>query len=192
MWVHHITLQELENEEDVGWAIQSTIADDTVKREDIFCTSKPGEELYPKDEHGKIIFDKVNLCATWEVSAWGRQQRQGSQEGATRFMSSTCVPFNGSISHLILVLCSHHTNYSSQLLPLQDLEKCKDVELAKCVGVFNFNCRQLEMILNKPRLRYQPVYNQVECHPYLNQSKLLDFCKLKYTVLVAYSALESP
>nr|XP_025872750.1 aldo-keto reductase family 1 member C1 homolog isoform X2 [Vulpes vulpes] len=28
---------------------------------------KPGEELFPKDKDGKIIFDRVDLCATWEV-----------------------------------------------------------------------------------------------------------------------------
>ncbi|KAL4841697.1 hypothetical protein H8958_012828 [Nasalis larvatus] len=32
---------------------------------------------------------------------------------------------------------------------------------------------------------------EVECHPYLNQSKLLEFCKSKDIVLVAYSALAS-
>ena len=32
---------------------------------------------------------------------------------------------------------------------------------------------------------------QVECHPYLNQSKLLDFCKSHDIVLVAYGALGS-
>ncbi|KAL4842484.1 hypothetical protein H8958_011054, partial [Nasalis larvatus] len=96
------------------------------------------EELIPKDENGKLLFDTVDLCATWEA-----------------------------------------------------MEKCKDAGLAKSIGVSNFNRRQLEMILNKPGLKYKPVCNQVECHPYLNQRKLLDFCTSKDIVLVAYSALGS-
>ncbi|XP_043419289.1 prostaglandin F synthase 1-like isoform X2 [Prionailurus bengalensis] len=124
------------NEEEIGRAIQKKIADGSVKREDVFYTSKvwgtflrpelvrtsleislrklqlnyvdlyliripvllkPGEELFPKDEHGELIFDTVDLCATWEV----------------------------------------------------------------------------------------------ECHPYLNQSKLLEFCKSQDIVLTAYAALGS-
>ncbi|XP_005386909.1 PREDICTED: estradiol 17 beta-dehydrogenase 5-like isoform X2 [Chinchilla lanigera] len=166
-----------QNEEEVGLAIRSKIADGTVKREDIFYTSKlwstfhrpelvqsclerslkklqldyvdlylihypvsmkPGENSFPTDEHGKVIPDAVDLCATWEA-----------------------------------------------------MEKCKDAGLAKSIGVSNFNRRQLEMILNKPGLKYKPVCNQVECHLYLNQSKLLDFCKSKDIVLVAYSVLGS-
>ncbi|KAM5143950.1 aldo-keto reductase family 1 member C1-like [Callospermophilus lateralis] len=162
-------------EEEVGQAVRSKIADGTVKREDIFYTSKlwctfhrpelvqsslerslkklhfdyvdlylihypfsmkPGEELLPTDENGKIIYDHVDLCAVWEA-----------------------------------------------------MEKCKDAGLAKSIGVSNFNRRQLEMILNKPGLKYKPVCNQVECHVYHNQRKLLDFCKSKNIVLVAYSAL---
>ncbi|XP_003462772.2 aldo-keto reductase family 1 member C1-like [Cavia porcellus] len=175
---HHIDAAYCyQNEEEVGLGIRSKIADGTVKREDIFYTSKlwctfhrpelvrlslesslkklqldyvdlylihfpvsmkPGEDLFPIDEHGKVVSDTVDLRATWEA-----------------------------------------------------MEKCKDAGLAKSIGVSNFNRRLLEMILNKPGLKYKPVCNQVECHPYLNQSKLLDFCKSKDIVLVAYSALGS-
>uniref|UniRef100_A0A2K5XHD9 NADP-dependent oxidoreductase domain-containing protein n=1 Tax=Mandrillus leucophaeus TaxID=9568 RepID=A0A2K5XHD9_MANLE len=54
----------------------------------------------------------------------------------------------------------------------------------------------LESSLKKLQLDYVDLYLihfpmalKVECHPYLNQSKLLDFCKSKDIVLVAHSAL---
>ncbi|XP_006734819.1 aldo-keto reductase family 1 member C1 homolog [Leptonychotes weddellii] len=135
------------NEEEIGRAIRKKMADGMVKREDIFYTSKvwgtffrpelvrtgldmslrklglsyvnlylihfpvalkPGEELFPKDKDGEIIFDTVDFCATWEA-----------------------------------------------------MEKCKDLGLTKSIGVSNFSCRQLEMVLNKPGLKYKPVCNQV-------------------------------
>uniref|UniRef100_A0A8C2RM16 NADP-dependent oxidoreductase domain-containing protein n=1 Tax=Capra hircus TaxID=9925 RepID=A0A8C2RM16_CAPHI len=121
-----------QNEEQVGQAIRSKIADGTVKREDVFYTSKvlyvvcvctyvqPGNRFVPKDESGKLIFDSVDLCHTWEVSVGRRKPRGGAMR---------------------------------------------------------------RKILCKPSV--------VECHPYLNQSKLLEFCKSHDIVLVAYAALGS-
>ncbi|XP_058388333.1 aldo-keto reductase family 1 member C23-like protein isoform X1 [Diceros bicornis minor] len=169
------------NEKEVGQAIQSKIEDGTVKREDIFYTSKlwltflrpelvqpalenslrklqldyvdlyiihypmalkPGEEILPKDEHGKLTYDTVHLCATWEA-----------------------------------------------------MEKCKDAGLTKSIGVSNFNRRQLEKILNKPGLKYKPVCNQVSTFGLLSflffSSFFLHYCQIADIVIYSISALPS-
>ncbi|XP_077122932.1 aldo-keto reductase family 1 member C1-like isoform X2 [Ranitomeya variabilis] len=163
------------NEVQVGEAIRSKIVDGTVKREDIFYTGKlwnnnhtpervrlglekslkdlqldymdlflihtpmefkPGDDLLPTDENGKLVFHNTDIRETWKA-----------------------------------------------------MEACRDAGLVRSIGVSNFNRRQLELILNMPGLKYKPVCNQVECHIFLNQSKLLEFCKSHDIMLVGYSLL---
>ncbi|EDL32239.1 aldo-keto reductase family 1 member C18 isoform 2 [Mus musculus] len=146
----HIDCSHLyQNEEEIGQAILSKIEDGTVKREDIFYTSK----LWSTSHRPELV--------------------RPSLENSLRKLNLDYVD-------LYLI----HFPVS-----LKAMEKCKDAGLAKSIGVSNFNRRQLEMILNKPGLKYKPVCNQVECHLYLNQSKLLAYCKMNDIVLVAYGAL---
>ncbi|KAM3926627.1 prostaglandin F synthase 1-like [Leptodactylus fuscus] len=163
------------NEVEVGRGINAKIRDGTVKREEVFYTGKlwnnfhspelvrpalekslknlqldymdlflihtpmtfkPGDDLFPTDESGKVIYHHIDIRDTWKA-----------------------------------------------------MEDCKEAGLVKSIGVSNFNHKQVEHILNMPGLRYKPVCNQVECHLYLNQSKLQEFCKSHDIILVGYGVL---
>ncbi|KAM7237209.1 hypothetical protein CapIbe_011453 [Capra ibex] len=164
-----------QNEEQVGQAIRSKIADGTVKREDIFYTSKVwSTSLRPELVQPALEKSLKDLQLDY-VDLYIIHQPVALMPGEAIFPTDE----NGKPIFDSVDLCR----------TWEALEKCKDAGLTKSIGVSNFNHKQLEKILNKPGLKYKPVCNQVECHPYLNQSKLLEFCKSHDIVLVAYGAL---
>jgi diketogulonate reductase-like aldo/keto reductase len=57
----------------------------------------------------------------------------------------------------------------------------------RAIGVSNFTIPQLEKLLSFADVK--PVCNQVEAHPWFPQTELLEYCKGKGIVLVAYSPL---
>ncbi|XP_040291425.1 prostaglandin-E(2) 9-reductase-like [Bufo bufo] len=165
------------NEVEVGRAINAKIADGTVKREDVFCTSK--------------------LWSTYHSPKYVRPALEKSLKNfqlkyLDLFLIHTPVEFKPGDDLLPTdesgKLIYHNTDIRDTWKAMED---CKEAGLVKSIGVSNFNHKQLELILNMPGLRYKPVCNQVECHLYLNQSKLLEFCKPHNIVLEAYGVLGS-
>ncbi|CAO2595114.1 3-alpha-hydroxysteroid dehydrogenase, partial [Lemmus lemmus] len=137
-----------EIEEEVGQAIRSKIADGTVKREDIFYTSKLWSTFHRPELVRSCLEASLKKAQLDYVDLYIIHFPMALQ------VSNRSIPFNTNS-------WNNCTIYPSLSLPLQAMEKCKDAGLAKSIGVSNFNRRQLEMILNKPGLKYKPVCNQV-------------------------------
>ncbi|VDO82058.1 unnamed protein product [Soboliphyme baturini] len=57
------------------------------------------------------------------------------------------------------------------------------------IGVSNFNPDQIERLL---KCSHAPSVNQVECHPYFSQKKLLEWCNEHDIIVTAYSPLSNP
>jgi len=70
------------------------------------------------------------------------------------------------------------------------MEELVDAGLTKSIGVSNFNIKQINYITENVRI--QPVANQIECHPYLLNTKLREHCRSKNIFITAYSPLGSP
>ncbi len=71
----------------------------------------------------------------------------------------------------------------------QAMEKMVKKGLCRFIGVCNFNLPRL--IELKRQATIQPVMNQIELHPFLQQLKMIEYCKQNGVLLTAYSPLGS-
>lgn len=98
-----------------------------------------------------------------------------------------------------------HIDYIDTWKAMEDLHR---EGVVKSIGVCNFNRWQIERLLriatvspvtNQVRKRSQNLIIgitnlvfQIECHPYLNQKKLIEFCRSRGILITAYFPLGSP
>lgn len=70
------------------------------------------------------------------------------------------------------------------------MEKLVQSGRVRSIGISNFNSEQTDRILSIATIK--PVTNQVECHPNLNQRKLINFNAARNMTTTAYSPLGRP
>ncbi|XP_077195928.1 aldo-keto reductase family 1 member D1 isoform X2 [Paroedura picta] len=163
------------NEHEVGQAIREKIAEGKVNREDIFYCGKLWNTCHPPDLVRPTLERTLDILKLDYVDLYIIELPMAFKPGEAIYP----LDENGKWIYHETDLCA----------TWEALEACKDAGLTKSIGVSNFNRRQLEMILNKPGLKHKPVTNQIECHPYFTQPKLLEFCRQHDIVLVGYSPL---
>jgi len=69
----------------------------------------------------------------------------------------------------------------------QAMQVVKDKNLTKHIGVSNCNSHKINDLIEKTNIK--PEVNQVEIHPYFQQTELVNFCRKKNIIVTAYSPL---
>ena len=162
------------NESDVGAAFADVFGAGEIKREDVWVTSKLWSNRHRPDlvqEALKKTLSDLQL------------------DYLDLFMIHWPVVFRHDV---------HRPETAADMLPLEEmpltqtwkaLEGCLEAGLCRNIGVCNFSVKKLKLILEDCKI--PPSANQVECHPFLPQVELAEFCKKQNIQLVAYSPLGS-
>ncbi|CAH2062511.1 unnamed protein product, partial [Iphiclides podalirius] len=164
------------NEKEVGEALRQKFQDGTVKREEIFITSKLWCTFHRPDlVEGALKTTLENLGLEY-LDLYLIHWPQAYKEGDDLFPKDAedkAVP--SPVDYV--------DTYKA-------MEALVDKGLVRSIGVSNFNKRQLDRVMEAARIK--PAVNQIEVHPYLNQQKLFDHCKSLGVTVTAYSPLGSP
>lgn len=171
---HFDCAERYRNEKEVGQALKEGMAIEGIAREEIFVTTKlwntnhRPDHVQPAFEASleKLGLDYLDLYLIHTPFAFqpGEEQDPRDQNG------------NVIYDHEVSLLDTWRAMES-----LVDSGKCRSI------GLSDISLKELIPIYEAARIK--PAVVQVEAHPYLPENELLDFCKEKGIVFLAFAPL---
>jgi alcohol dehydrogenase (NADP+) len=162
------------NEDVVGHAISEAIEEGTVRREDLFVTTKlwnnnhRPERVKPAIEASlrRLQLDYLDCYLIHTPFAFqpGDEQYPKGEDGLPLYDTGVTL-----------------------LETWRAMERLVDEGKCKSIGLSDIRLEQVREIVAHARIK--PAVVQVECHPYLPEWELLDFCREHGIVLLAFAPL---
>jgi diketogulonate reductase-like aldo/keto reductase len=172
----HFDLAKLyDNEVEVGAAIRAAISEGDVRRDDLYicsklwCTDNCPEEVYSAckgslERTGLEYLDCYMMH--WPVQ-WTKD--------------SIWLPDDTGMTIM------HQNDRAKLAASYAAMEELLEAGLTRSLGVSNFDITLLRNLLEDCRIA--PRTNEVEMHPYLPQTALLNYCEDRGVTVVAYSPM---
>jgi len=162
------------NEEAVGDAMQAALTAGTIRREDVFVTTKLWNTNHRPDRvkpafdasRRRLRIDYVDCYLIHTPFAFrpGDEQDPRDERGQVIYDSGVTL-----------------------VDTWRALERLVDEGQCKSIGLSDVNLEKLRQIVAAARIK--PAVVQVESHPYLPEWELLEFCREHGIVLLAFAAL---
>jgi len=176
---HFDLASSYENETEVGAAINEMLEQKIVVRDDLFLASKLWcSDMDPSDVERACLASIKRLGVDYldnYMLHWPVQFNKESIRVANEL--------GGDFQYEII----HSGNMEKIIETWKIMESLVEQGYVKNIGVSNFNKRHLKYLLANCTI--QPISNEIELHPYLQQNALVDFCQRHDIQVVAYSPL---
>ena len=163
------------NEKEIGESFTKVFESGKVKREEVFITSKLWSSFHArknvapacKETLENLKLDYLDLF----LMHWGIATPPGELEPLDK--DGVLITENVSIRET-----------------WEAMEELVSAGLVKAIGISNFTAPMIVDLLSYANI--PPAVNQIELHPYLQQTRLVEFCQRKGIILTAYSPLGRP